>query len=154
GYELDRATDPNFTQNFVAQTLSGTATHFTDTAADLAPGTTYYYRLSAINSYGTSDFTSAASVLIPLPPASPTNAQIKSVTDTSIDLTWTDNAGALATGYTILRSVNGGAFSVAATLPPALVAAPSTYEWQDTHLSPATQYEYHIIAFNASGSSN
>ncbi len=52
GFYLDRATDGGFTQNLVTQTLAASATSFTDAAAGLAPGGTFYYRIRAFNSAG------------------------------------------------------------------------------------------------------
>src|SRR5262249_9884570 len=57
-------------------------------------------------------------------------------------------------GYQILRAVNHGSFSLVATLPPTSRTPPSTYEWSDTNLTPGTDYEYHIIAFNVSGNND
>ena len=45
GYHLDRATDPNFTQNLITEDLPPTITSCVDTEEGLAPGDTYYYRL-------------------------------------------------------------------------------------------------------------
>jgi beta-glucanase (GH16 family) len=62
GYQLERATDPDFTQNVVVTPL-GLATSYIDSAA--TPGASYYYRLSAVNAGGVSD--PANSVLVHTP---------------------------------------------------------------------------------------
>jgi beta-glucanase (GH16 family) len=73
GYHLDRATDSGFTQNLVQRDL-GMATMLTD--SQLAGGTTYYYRVSATTSGGTSDFSTVFSGTAPAtdttPPPMPT----------------------------------------------------------------------------------
>ena len=79
---------------------------------------------------------------------------VTGVTATEIDISWQDNAGHLADGYHILRSVNHGSFTLVATLPPTSRSAPSTYAWSDTNLTPNTYYEYHILAFNVSGNND
>ncbi|MFL5241324.1 MAG: fibronectin type III domain-containing protein [Gemmataceae bacterium] len=151
GFHLDRATDSAFTLNVVTQTLPATPNSFTDTAAGLTPGTTYYYRLRAFNANGDSTNSNVATVAIPQGPAVPTNPKVVNATTTELDLTWTDNAGSNAANYIILRSVNHGAFTTYATLPGKTTAPPSTYSWNDTGLSAGTFYDYHIEASNTTG---
>ncbi len=154
GFALDRATDSGFTQNLVTQNLPASPFSFTDSAAGLAPGGTYYYRIRATNGVGASNNSNAIPVVIPNAPAKPTNAAVTGVTSTEIDLSWTDNAGRTASGYNILRSTNNGTFSVYATLPASNLAPPSTYTWADTGVTPGTSYEYHIAAVNSSGNND
>jgi autotransporter-associated beta strand protein len=160
-FNLDRATDANFTQNLITQNLPATPFTFTDTALGLNPGGTYYYRIRAFNSAGSSANSNVASVTIPVPPPKPTDQQITEVTDSTISMSWTDNAGHLADGYHILRAVNHGTFSLYASLPLTSRPAPSTYEWTDGDpannlqpLVPGNFYEYHIVAYNTSGNND
>ncbi len=154
GYHLDRASDAGFTQNLITESLPAFPSTFTDAAAGLASGQTFYYRLRAYNSVGDSDNSNTAAVTIPLAPPRPTNQQVTAVSTTEIDLTWQDNAGHLADGYKILRASNHGSFTQVATLPPTSRTAPSPYDWADTSLTPGTYYEYHILAFNVSGNND
>jgi hypothetical protein len=151
GYHLDRATDAGFTQNLITETLPGSPASFTDTTLGLAPGSTFYYRLRSFNAAGDSGNSNVASVTIPLAPPKATAQTIVTVSATSIDITWTDNAGHSASGYDILRAANMGIFSVVASLPPTSRPAPSGYGYTDTNLTPGTFYEYHIEAVNTSG---
>jgi autotransporter-associated beta strand protein len=153
-FNLDRATDSGFTQNLINENLPASPNSFTDTYTGLAPGNTYYYRLRAFNAAGNSGYSNLASVTIPLAPPKPSNQMVTGVTATEIDMSWQDNAGHLADGYHILRSVNHGSFTLVATLPPTSRSAPSTYAWSDTNLTPNTYYEYHIQAFNVSGNND
>jgi beta-glucanase (GH16 family) len=68
GYHLDRATDSGFTQNLVQRDL-GMATMLVD--SQLAGGTTYYYRVSATTSGGTSDFSAVFSGMAPATDTTP-----------------------------------------------------------------------------------
>ncbi|HWE02877.1 MAG TPA: fibronectin type III domain-containing protein [Tepidisphaeraceae bacterium] len=154
GYHLDRATDPAFTQNLITQTLPASPNSFTDTAAGLAPGNTFYYRLRAFNAAGDSGDTNAASVAIPDAPPTPTDASITLIKTNEIDLAWTDNAGHLATSYEIQRSTNGGVRTTVASLPPTSRDAPSGYSWNDTSVTPGNKYDYHIVAVNSSGNND
>ncbi len=151
GFSLDRATDAAFSQNLVTQILPATPTSFVDTYLGLASGGTWYYRIRATNTAGSSASSPTASVFIPFVPAKPTNFTVVSATTTSLAITWTDNASVTADGYHVLRAVNHGAFALYATLPQEANAAPSTYEWSDTGLTPGTFYDYHVQAFNIAG---
>ncbi|MDP9176002.1 MAG: carbohydrate-binding protein [Planctomycetota bacterium] len=151
GFLLDRATDSGFTQNLVTQTLPATPTSFTDTSLGLASGGTYFYRIRATNTAGSSANSNVASTSIPFAPAKAMNCVFDSVTAASISLHWTDNAGVTASGYHILRSVNGGAFSLYTTLPGLSTKPPTVYDWTDTGLTPGSNYNYHIQAFNIAG---
>lgn len=152
GYYLDRAIDPDFTGGLVRQTLPAAPNSFTDAATGLAPGNTYYYRLQAFNGTGVSDYTNVAAASIPVAPPTPSLQQVEDVTATGIELSWQDNAGHQADGYRILRSENRGLFTEVATLPPTSRTPPSIYEWADENLTPGTYYEYHVVAYNVSGS--
>ncbi|MCS7046169.1 MAG: IPT/TIG domain-containing protein, partial [Gemmataceae bacterium] len=154
GYHLDRATDPEFTQQLVQQTLPAQPATFIDRAVGLFPGGTYYYRLRAFNSAGVSDYSNIAEVAIPVAPPRPTDQRVDDVTADSISLSWQDNAGHDADGYRILRAINFGLFSQVATLPPTSRTPPSRYEWTDTGLPPGAFVQYHIIAFNVSGNND
>jgi fibronectin type 3 domain-containing protein len=154
GFYLDRATDPNFTQNLITQTLPATPNTFTDSYAGITPGGTYYYRIRAYNSAGPSGNSNSASVTIPIAPPTPTNAQTTFVSTNEIDLVWTDNAGHLAEGYEIYRSTNSGPTAIVANLPPTSRTAPDPYGWNDTSVQPGNSYNYHIVAYNSSGNND
>ncbi len=151
GFVLDRATDVNFLNNLVTQTLPATPNSFTDTYTGLAPGSTFYYRLRATNSAGGSGYSNVTLAYIPLAPNKPSDAVVTAVTSSTIDLSWTDNAGRSADGYRILRSMDFGTFDVYAILPALNATPPASYTWQDTSVSAGHYYEYHIVAYNVSG---
>lgn len=151
GFKLDRATDINFTQNLITQTLPATPNTFLDTATGLAPAGTYYYRIRATNNSGDSGNSNVASVSIPVAPNKPDSAHVTSVTTTSVSLEWNDNAGRTADGYRILRADNHGSFNQIVILPALNATPPNPYDWTDNSVVAGTFYEYHIIAFNVSG---
>ena len=144
GFIIMRATgNGSYTQ--VGVTGANT-TSYSDSG--LIPNTTYSYKVAATNNIGNSPYSNVASALVPIAPATPTNAQPTAITSTSISMSWTNNA-TNATGYHILRKMTTASnFSQIATLP----ANATTYT--DTGLSPGTSYDYHIQAFNVAGYSD
>jgi fibronectin type 3 domain-containing protein len=143
GFQVERSADGLV---FAPVGTVGTgATGFVDTA--LNSGTTYYYRVVAVNLFGASSPTNTASATTPALPAAPSNATATIVSPTEIDLTWQDNASN-AQGYKIFRKIGtGGTFNPLALLP----ATASSYQDTSVHLVPGTLYEYHIQAFNTGG---
>src|SRR5206468_755960 len=91
----------------------------------LNPGTQYFYRIRATNSAGTSGYSAEAAILMPTPPATPSNAHTTLVTATTIEMAWQDNA-TNEDGYRVFRRATGGDFVLIRTLP-----ADST-SYQDT----------------------
>jgi lysophospholipase L1-like esterase len=121
-------------------------TTYSDTG--LTPNTTYYYEVCATNNVGSSAYTNIASALVPVPPATPTNAQPTTITSSSIAMTWTDNS-TNATGINILRKMTTASnFAQIATL------AGNATTYTDTNLAAGTSYDYHIQAFNVAGYSD
>ena len=137
---VERSTDGGATFTLLARVP---ATQVTYTDLGLAPGT-YGYRVRSTNDSGDSAPSSPATALIPIPPATPKNAQA-TATSTTITLNWTDNANN-EDSYEILRRVgSAGAYTIIATLPA------NTTTFTETGLTPGTLYNYHIQASNISG---
>jgi autotransporter-associated beta strand protein len=150
GFTLTRATDRLFTQHVVIQTIASAPFYYTDGAAGLSPGNTYYYRLQATNSSGSSSTSNTASVNIPKVPPAPTNASAV-VNAGQVVVSWTDHAGPFALGYQISRSVDGGPYSIYADRPETSDAPPSTQTFPDTNVPLGHTYSYEIVAENVSG---
>jgi hypothetical protein len=119
---------------------------YSDTS--VSPGTTYYYRVRAYNTGGTSSFTNIANATtLPNPPGQPAAPTFGTVTGTQIVVNWTGVSGTVS-GYMVQRSPNsGGPWSTVTTTNNA------TFTYTDNSVGPATQYFYRIIAFNAGGNS-
>src|SRR6185437_12618091 len=119
--------------------LNGNSSSYNDTTA--SAGTTYYYRISAIDAAGTSIPSTTATALTK--PATPVlTATVASAT--SISLSWVAITG--ATSYVIESSNDGG--NTWANLP-----SQSGTTYVNTGLTADTQYKYRIHAVNATGSS-
>jgi hypothetical protein len=121
---------------------SPTTTSYTDTG--LTNGTTYYYVVSAVNSYGESANSSEVSATPLAPPAAPTNLTA-TAGNQQVSLSWTASTGTV-TGYHVKRSTtNGSGYTQ--------VGAPTTNAYTDTGLTNGTTYYYVVTAVNAAGES-
>jgi FtsP/CotA-like multicopper oxidase with cupredoxin domain len=110
------------------------------------PGTTYTYRVAAVNAVGLSPYSNTAQVVVPGAPAAPTNLTAIILTaPVRVQLTWRDNA-TNETGFVIERSVNGGAFIVLATLAPRTNVGNVTYN--DSTVLAGNSYTYRVAALN------
>jgi autotransporter-associated beta strand protein len=121
GYNVLRATEAAGPYTEIATNV--TSTGYTDTGLD--SGTTYHYRIVALNDSGASTDGSAG------------NGQV--------DLAWTASPG--ATGYTVLRATD------AAGPYTAVAANVTSSSHTDTGVSNGTTYYYRVVATNDSGAS-
>jgi hypothetical protein len=135
GYRLYRSTDGvNFAQ--IAQT---TGVSYLDTG--LADGTKYWYRVRPYtNAAGNGPSLGRTSSVTTLP--APTNLSLSDVQDNSVTLQWQDNSTSEA-GFTIQRSVNGGAFANFATVGSNITS------FNATGLSEDTNYAWRVVASNS-----
>ena len=152
-------------------TGTGTSTTYIDTNG-LAPGTTYQYRVLAINTNASGSAESAfsgavtattmAAPVTPTPPGAPTapdaptGLTASSIGTSSVVLTWTkpDDGSSMITSYRIDRQEDGvGNFLPVTTPDPLPVGNPaltgtSTISYTDTGLSANTRYSYQVSALN------
>ncbi|MGD0541215.1 MAG: PA14 domain-containing protein [Tepidisphaeraceae bacterium] len=110
----------------------------------LTPGSQYGYELEATSPAGDSPAT-AASATTPLITI-PSGFQATSVSNTEIDLAWTDKAND-ETGFVIQRSLDGVNFTTLATV------GAGVNQYADTGLNSGTNYWYRIQAVNGSAAS-
>ncbi|MBI4848707.1 MAG: fibronectin type III domain-containing protein [Nitrospirae bacterium] len=149
GFFIQRATNTSFTNGLTTFTVGGNVIAFTDTT--VAPRTRYYYRVRAYNAAGNSAYSNTVQVTSSRwIPATPTNLMFVSSTNSSITISWTDNASN-EQGFTIQRAPNvrnrPGAWATIATV------GINTTTYTDNGLTSNTRYWYRIRAFNADGNS-
>src|SRR2546422_238625 len=151
GYKIERSTDGGATWGIIVSNSGTTATTYSNTG--LSPSTTYSYRVSAINSVGTSSPSNTASATTSAPaaapPGSPTGLGATTVSSSQIDLSWTapaNNGGSAITGYKIYRSSSSGTEGYLTTLG-------NVTSYNNTGLASGHTYFYKITAVNSIGTS-
>ncbi len=145
GYRVERSTDGFNTTTTTG--LGANVTSYPDTS--VTPGTTYLYRVIAVNGTGDSAPSNTASATtLPQPPATPSGLTAIATSSTRIDLAWTDNA-TNETGYRVDRAA-------AEQGPWALIATPGagSTSYSDTNLTPEIRFWYRVTAFNTGGPSD
>jgi hypothetical protein len=147
GFELKRATDSGFTQNVVwIGAIQGTT--YSNTGLNSA--TTYYYKVRAQGTSGDSTYSNTVSAAtlssdpIPQPPG---NLSATAVSDTQIQLTWTDNSSN-ETGFELKRATDSGF-----TQNPVWIGGISGASYSNGGLSPGTTYYYKVRAEGTAGKS-
>ncbi len=139
GYKVYQSTD-DASYSEVA-TPSGT----TQTITSLTNGTTYYFKVAAVNSVGTGTQTSSVSAV---PATTPGLPQSLAATrgDTQVALSWSapsSTGGTAVTGYKVYQSTDDASFTE--------VATPSGTSHTVTSLTNGTTYYFKVAAVNAVG---
>jgi predicted phage tail protein len=150
GYELQRATDAGFTAGLVTTTLASNAT--TTDVTGLAAGTTYYFRVRAVNATGNSAYATTATLAIPaLPtaPVAPSGLTVGLVGTTGAVNNWIDNSDN-ETGFELDRSTSA---TFSANVVTTTLGANVTTSTLASGLTPETQYYFRVRAVNAVGPS-
>jgi len=147
-YEVERKTGAQGTYARIAVLASNTAAYNDE---GLAPDTTYFYRVRAVNVYGASAYSNEVQVTT-FPAggiAVPSGPSADIVLNDQVRLSWTDNS----TGETayVVEVDSGGGFQDWASLPP------DTTSYTVSGLSPSTAYAFRIrvtdgqtVAYSAS----
>jgi subtilisin family serine protease len=112
GFKVERSTDgSSFLQ--VATVGANVATY---TNNYLSAGQAYWYRVRAYEGSANSDYSNVATNSTLPPPAAPSNLAATAVSNSSIQLTWTDNSSTEG-GFKIERSTNGTNFLYVGSAP-------------------------------------
>ena len=149
GYRIEWSSTGTLPWFFVRPGPTGTATTYLHTG--LAPNTTRYYRVRALNAQGQgAPSTAVRGRTNAAPPGRPQNLDALANGPNSITLDWeapATNGGARITGYTI-QSARGrdGAWN---TIAPNTGSTAITFTHTD--LQPATFYRYRVAAINSVG---
>lgn len=142
GFEVESSLD---NLNFMKIATTGPAVR-TYALSGLSGGTTYHYRVRAVNEYGVSAYTPVASVRTPTVPTPPASVTASAVSNSQMDVRWVDKSND-ETGFKIERSANGTTFSEIATVNAGVVS------YAATGLNIGTLYYFRVRAFSRAGDS-
>ncbi|AMV40931.1 fibronectin type III domain-containing protein [Planctomyces sp. SH-PL62] len=141
GYKVERSADGvNFAE--IGTTGANQAAY---SAAGLAPGTVYWFRVRAYSASGQSAYSPAVAGRTSTAPAAPINLTAAPGSPTLINLAWTDVA-TNESGYKVERSTDGVDFAVIAT-PAANVTTAAV-----GGLTPGVLYYFRVRAYNGDDS--
>jgi len=114
----------------------------------LTANTSYFYRVRAYNTVGSSAYSNEADTkTLPNPPAAPSSLTATTVSSSQIDLMWQDNSTD-EDGFKIERKIGaGGTYSQIAAV------AANVMIYSSTGLAAGTNYFYRMRAFNPGGNS-
>lgn len=161
GFQYERSTDPGFAPAAtVVKTLAasgGTGGTVQTIDTGLTADTQYFYRVRAIKdvppvTHFSSYSNTANARTLRFPPARPTGLTLQVLSQTSIRLTFTDNADN-EDGFIVQRAPDGSQFQdVNPPLGPSQGVG-GTVTFTDTGLTANTLYHYRVFAFNNGGRS-
>jgi gliding motility-associated-like protein len=148
-YRLDIATDAAFTAFVPTYNNANVGNVLFRNVTGLTAGTTYYYRVLAVNTCGNSGYSNTVSFATNPRPVAPTATAGTAITCSSITANWTAVAG--ATSYRLDVSLLSDFSTFVAGNNNRNVGNVTTFNV--TTLAPATTYYYRVLAVNACGSS-
>ena len=145
GFKVERKTGAAGTYAEII-TIGANVTSLIDST--LSANTEYYYRVRAYNASGFSGYTNEANTTtLPNPIIAPGNLTATPITQTKINLAWTDNSN-IESGFKIERKPSTAtAYTVIAT------TGANVTSLADSGLTANTKYFYRVRAFNANGNS-
>lgn len=143
GYRLDVSTE-NIFSSYVSGFENLSVEGISQSVTGLSTGTTYYYRVRAENSAGSSTHSGTITVLTL--PAAPTANAGSNITTSSFEASWNSVAG--ASGYRLDVATDDGFTSLVSGYSNLSVGATSK---SVTGLSASTTYYYRVRAENATG---
>jgi transcriptional regulator CtsR len=141
-YGVQVATSSSFT-NLIVNETGITDLYYDITTGTLNWSTTYYWRVNASNSFGSTSRWSSSryfKTAIGPPPNASSNLVATPISLSQIDLTWQDNSTD-ETGFKIERKTGSGSYSQIATVGAGVTS------YSNTRLSASTTYYYRVRAY-------
>ena len=149
GYKIEVSSNGGRTWSVKEDDTRSSSTTYAHTG--LESGTTWHYRVSAINSEGTGEPSNVASETTEIgPPRAPSSLSAVASGESQIRLSWappSDNGGARITGYRIDVSTSGGALWTVLNGNTGSISTAYTH----TNLPPGSRRSYRVAAINSQG---
>ncbi|MGC1829163.1 MAG: malectin domain-containing carbohydrate-binding protein [Candidatus Acidiferrales bacterium] len=152
-YNVFRSTTSGFTPSTSNQIATGvTTTSYSNTG--LTSSTTYYYKVEASDSFGSSAASAQASATTQAAsctaPTAPSGLTATATSSSQINLSWTASSSSCSVTYNVFRSTTSG-FTPSTSNEVASGVTTTTYS--NTGLTASTAYYYVVEATNAGGTS-
>ena len=149
GYRIERSPNGNTGWIILVPSTNSTTTTYLDTR--LRPATTWFYRVSAVNSQGTGPASSVRNAMTTAaPPGPPQNVRARATGPKSILLAWDppeNDGGERVTGYGIqVQGPNDNSW-----IDLERNTGTTTRTFTHTGLKPVTRYSYRVRAINRVG---
>ncbi|MDM7988103.1 MAG: fibronectin type III domain-containing protein [Smithella sp.] len=145
GYKIERRADGETEFTEIESGLPAGSTSYNNTG--LTPDTAYYYQVRAFNGVGDSGYSNISSATTDdVAPSSPTGLMATAVSNSRINLSWSDNSNN-ESGFVIQRSPDNSVFSQIATV------SSNISSYANTGLDASTLYYYRVLAYNGIGNS-
>ena len=143
-FKVERSDDAGATWTEIATTL---ADEYSYKDYDVTTGTTYSYRVRAYNIIGNSAYSNVISLNPLSVPEAPSNLAATLITDTQINLSWTDNSDD-EVGFKLQISLDQSTWNTIYT------AQAGETSYSNTGLNSTTTYYYRVFAYNDIGNSD
>lgn|GEM_PF-3806070 len=144
GFKIERKAESDDTYVEIGKTVGPDITDFENTE-DLNESTTYYYRVTAYNSAGNSDYSNDASATTYLP--APSGLTVTAVSSSQIDLSWKNNSSG-ESGFKIERKTGSeGTYAEIATV------ATDVTTYSNTGLTLSNTYYCRVMAYDSAHNS-
>jgi titin len=147
GFNVERAPDLDGVAGTYAVIATVGANLHTYSDATLLANVTYWYRVVAYNTSGSSSYSNESSAIL-VAPAAPSGLVATGISMTRIDLAWTDNSTD-EQGFRVERAPDVG--GVAGTYAQIASVGANVATYSNTGLTAGTRYWYRVIAYNGAG---
>ena len=143
GYEIEISSGSGFSN------ISTTSANInTFTAVDLAPNTSYRFRVRAVQGSSFSNYSNESPVTtLPQLPEAPTNLTVQQLSSSSVLLNWDDNS-TLEQGFVIERANDQGTFTEIDRVDANII------DYADETVESASSFSYRVLSFNQTGLSD